>query len=237
MKNTKSSLPKRKKVRYDSLKKSHNTKVRHDLLDADYLGKLSKEEYRWYAQFTDEYVGGAVKKNSDGSIQKGHLHNTPELAKKCYDDNNRRNSDLYSVTKANNLMTSTDLNFTGSENKINTNNSPSGMRNEYTHFGFTNHELTEQALIAEIESEEYKEELTFKEYIMVRQNMMPEIRDQYDLKFLELYPNAYMYYTIYDTRKLTEKQIDRLIRKPKLLEKFFKNPKFMQRKKNSPDNT
>ncbi len=227
-------VAKRKRnVRFESLNKAYNTKVRRELLDADYLSKLSKEELSWYAQFTDEYVGGAVHKNPDGSIIEGHIHNTPELAKKCYDDNNRRNSDLYGVNKANNLMFSIDADFS----KKRMNNEPGNYKQEYTHFGFTNHDLTEQAVIAEIENKENEEELTFKEYVMVRKNMLPEVRDIYDLKFIKQYPNAYLYYTIYDNRNLTEKQIDRLIRKPKLLEKLLKNPQFMQRKKNGSNNT
>jgi hypothetical protein len=224
-----------KKVRYKSLNKAYNTKVRREILDADYLSKLSKKDYRWYAQFTDEYAGGSVKKNADGSIQKGHIHNTPELAKKCYDDNNRRNVDLYGVTKANNLMHSIDPGFNGSETKLNSSHSPSNVGNEYTHY--SNLELTELAVISEIDNQENEEELTFKEYIMARKQMVPEAREYYDLKFLEQYPNAFLYYTIYDSRNLTEKQIDRLIRKPKLLEKLFKNPQFMQRKKKSPNST
>lgn len=225
----------KRKVRFNSLLKKHNTKVRHELLDADYLKKLSKKELAWYAQFTDEYVGGAVSKDkATGEVLKGHIHNTPELAKKCYDDNNRRNSDLYSVTKANNLMTSMQLDFKG--NKLDLKHSTGDFIAEYT--PVTDTTLTERALVAELDRKnDGSEELSFKEYVMVRGNMIAEIRDRYDQYFITIQPNAYIYYTIYDTRKLTEKQLERLLRKPKLLEKLFKNPKFMQRKKNGSDST
>ncbi len=232
-----SKKDKRKPTRINSLYKRHNTKVRHELLDADYLKKLDEKTLTWYAQFTDEYIGGSISKNPDGTVEDGHIHNTPELAKKCYDANNWRNSDLYSVTKANNLMTSMDLTFEGPDftTRNRGNGAPADVRNEYTHI--TNVSLTEQATIAEIDAKETEESLSFKEYIMVRANMKSAIRDHYDQYFITKYPNAYIYYTIYDNRKLTEKQLERLLNKPKLLDKLFKKPEFMQRKKNGTEST
>ena len=40
----------KKNIRYDSLLPQFNTKVRRDLLDADYLNELSPEDLKWYAQ-------------------------------------------------------------------------------------------------------------------------------------------------------------------------------------------
>lgn len=52
-----------------------------------------------------EYAGGAVKKNKNKTQPLSrHLHKTNALAKDVYDSNNRRNNDLYGVTKANGLL-------------------------------------------------------------------------------------------------------------------------------------
>lgn len=94
----------RKNVRLASLNPGNAPKVRKELLDADYLNKLTEEELLWYAQFTDEWAGGSVAKTKAGKVKSGYLHNTTELAKDCYDRNNRRNNDLLSVTRANRLV-------------------------------------------------------------------------------------------------------------------------------------
>lgn len=97
-------VSKRNKVKNVALRPEYAPKVRRELLDADYLQKLSPEELAWYNQFIDEYVGASVKKNKNGSVKKGHLHNTKALAKDCYDRNNLRNNDVLGVSKANGLL-------------------------------------------------------------------------------------------------------------------------------------
>ena len=94
----------KKDVRLKSLNPRYIPKVRKELLDMDYLSKLSTEEYRWLAQFMDEYVGANVRKTKGGKIKAGHIHNTKELAKDCYDRNNKRNNDVFAIAKANNLL-------------------------------------------------------------------------------------------------------------------------------------
>lgn len=91
-------------VRMDSLKHAKAPRVRKELLDADYLDKLSKDELKWYAQFTDEWTAGAVSKTSSGTVKRGHLHKSNQLAKELYDANNRRNNDVHGVTQANHLL-------------------------------------------------------------------------------------------------------------------------------------
>jgi hypothetical protein len=74
----------------------------------DYLHLLPEEEYVWYAQFVDEYYGASIKKNKNGDVSKGQLHTTKVLVKDCYDRNNKRNNDVFSIAKANNLLNSID---------------------------------------------------------------------------------------------------------------------------------
>lgn len=216
------SKPQRKKlksnVRLHSLLPAFNTKVRRELLDADYLPSLSKEDLEWYAQFIDESVGGAVNKTKAGKVMAGYLHDTPELAKKCYDDNNRRNRDVFGVSKANGQLLNIDW-------KI-------GVDGEGDGWYVKNARLTEDALIADLDREDTEKVLTFKEYIMVRQHMKADIKEQYDLHFANENPYSYLLYFIYETKKLTESQLDRLLKNPKLFDKIIQNSEFMKRKKN-----
>lgn len=91
----------KKNVRLKSLNGQSIPRVRRDLLDADYLDKLTPEELRWYAQFMDEWAGANIKKSKRTKKPvRGHLHDTNELAKSCFDANNKRNNDVYSISKA-----------------------------------------------------------------------------------------------------------------------------------------
>jgi hypothetical protein len=87
------------------VKKSQVPRVRQELLDADYLDKLSPKELAWHNKFTSEYVNAAISKDKKTKrVKKGHLHKSKAKAKECYDANNKRNNDLFGVTKANGLL-------------------------------------------------------------------------------------------------------------------------------------
>lgn len=215
----------RKKLnpRLKSLDRNHNTRVRWELLDADYLNKLSIEELNYYAQFIDEYVGAAISKNRNGTPRKGHLHKTAELAKSCYDANNRRNNDLFSVSKALNRMTSLDI--TASENS----QDDSTFIEKHT---LTDTNLTEKAIIAQIDSGEQNEVLSFKEYIKVRALMTEDRKRELDPLYVDEHPKAYMYYYLYDNTRITDGKLDKLIQNPDLLEQFIENFELFKRKNN-----
>jgi hypothetical protein len=121
---------------------------------SDYLGELSKEEYLWYAQFTDEWTNAAIEKTADGKVKRGHIHTTNEMARNIYDANNKRNNDIYTVTKALNLMSELDVRV--------------GEANEYIEARqVSNTNLTEMATIAEIENVDTRdaEFLTKREFM------------------------------------------------------------------------
>lgn len=94
--------------KHKSLNPKYNAKTRWDLLDADYLDKLNDEELEFYAKFMAEYVSGGF----DTKDIKNNIHELDKVIginskgkpitykKDCYDRNNHRNSDLYSVKKA-----------------------------------------------------------------------------------------------------------------------------------------
>lgn len=146
----------KKNIRLNAVNPKHATKVRKDLLDVDYADKLDEYTYLWHVQFTDEYTAGAVQKTKTGKVKAGHLHNTPELAKKVYDANNWRNNDIYAVSKANGLLKPIDMTF--DENN-----------EEVENKQITNVNLTEMAIISKIDNENIESEddqyLTKREFI------------------------------------------------------------------------
>ena len=209
----------KKNVRYESLFPQSNTKVRKELLDCDYLDKLSSEDLKWYAQFTDEYVSAAIKKNKKGSVLKGHIHYTNELAKKCYDANNLRNKDLYGVTKANHLLRDLDMRLDNGDGD----NEIGGLKNP---------QLMEDYILNDIDQKRSPDSnITFKEYIMLRKNYRPDMREALDAYFSDQNPKSYLYYLVFEAAKLTEYQLDLTLAKPELLEKLIKNPKLFKKKK------
>lgn len=52
---------KRQKNRYPALNKEVNLKTRSDLIEADYLDKLSKKELEWLNNFNEEYINANFK--------------------------------------------------------------------------------------------------------------------------------------------------------------------------------
>ncbi len=208
-------------VRYESLNPAENTKVRRELLDYDYLHKLNAEELKWLAQFTDEYVGGAVHKKN-GRVMNGYLHSTNELAKACYDANNKRNSDIFTVGKANNFVHTI-------EGKLD---------EKQDGWYILNPTLVEDALIAQIEDKRNHKKLSFKEYVMLRSKMVKSVRQEYDKKFSDV-PMAHLIYQVYEKSELNAHQLAMVLadKTHDLLDKLIKNPKFFKRKKYNTNGT
>lgn len=94
----------RKSTKYPGLKKNLNVKVRQELIDHDYIDKLSEEEKAWLSKFNEEYVSGSFKKTKGGNYSTKNLHKTKKLRKDCWDRNNWRNNDVLGVTKANGML-------------------------------------------------------------------------------------------------------------------------------------
>lgn len=67
-----------------------------DLIDQDYLHKLSKEELDWLNKFNKEYVSDSLDRDN----LENNLHNTPKLKKDCGSRNNSRNRDVLTREKA-----------------------------------------------------------------------------------------------------------------------------------------
>lgn len=77
-----------------------NLKTRQELIDYDYLDKLSPKEKEWLNKFTAEYVNADLdRKNFNNNI-----HNTLELKQDCDRRNNVRKKDLYTNLKVINMI-------------------------------------------------------------------------------------------------------------------------------------
>ena len=59
-------------------------------VDQDYIKDLSPEEREWLGKFNQEYYRNRFTKEDN-------LHNTPELKRACYSNENASNRDLYSI--------------------------------------------------------------------------------------------------------------------------------------------
>lgn len=78
----------------------YNLKTRSDLLDQDYLNKLSKKELAYLNKFNKEYVNDSL----DRQNLRKNLHRTKRLKKDCDDRNNSRNRDILTRAKASNQL-------------------------------------------------------------------------------------------------------------------------------------
>lgn len=85
-------------AKYAALNPGLNLKSRTDLLDYDYLHKLTEEELEWLNKFTEEYVNANINTQNP----RKNLHRNKALRKDCYDRNNARNRDVLTRQKASN---------------------------------------------------------------------------------------------------------------------------------------
>ncbi len=73
-----------------------NLRSRTELLDYDYIDKLSDKEKKFLNKFTEEYVNASI----DTSRKWRNLHKTKEAVRDCYNRNNARNRDILTRQKA-----------------------------------------------------------------------------------------------------------------------------------------
>jgi hypothetical protein len=99
-------MPKRKKETrrsrqsYPELDPRYNLKTRADLIDQDYLHKLSDKELQWLNKFNKEEISASFDtKNPNKNFNK-----SKKARKRCYDSNNARNRDILSKAKASNQL-------------------------------------------------------------------------------------------------------------------------------------
>jgi len=89
-------MPKKyKSKKYPGLNKNLFSKIKQEYFDIDYTDKLDTKELKEFmSKFNEEYLGANL--NGNGK----RLHKTKKLRKDCFDMNNARNRDVYSVSRA-----------------------------------------------------------------------------------------------------------------------------------------
>lgn len=73
-------MAKKKRNKLDGINRNKNLKSRWDLIDHDYLDKLSPEEQEWLSKFNEEYISGSFEKTKNGNFSRTkNLHTTDAL--------------------------------------------------------------------------------------------------------------------------------------------------------------
>lgn len=88
--------PKKKRdlTTYPGLNKNLFSRIKQEQFDYDYIDKLDPKEKEWLSKFTEEYLGARL--NGEGK----KFHKNKRLRKDCFDRNNSRNRDIYSISNA-----------------------------------------------------------------------------------------------------------------------------------------
>jgi hypothetical protein len=98
LKKKKKKQSQRSKVKHPALKQQYTLRSRAELLEYDYLHKLSEKELDWLNKFSEEYISASF----DTKHPRRNLHRSKAMKKKVYDQNNARNRDLYTKAKMSN---------------------------------------------------------------------------------------------------------------------------------------
>lgn len=91
-------MSRRSKTKYPGLDKSVTLKVRHELLDQDYLHELNDTDKTWLSNFMREWASADLKHPGK------KFHRTRKERKLINDANNARNRDSFAVTKSNGML-------------------------------------------------------------------------------------------------------------------------------------
>lgn len=84
----------RSQTKYPALQPEFNLKTRYELIDFDYLKKLTDDEKEWLNNFMEEYANASF--NHKGK----KIHKEKKHKKDSYDRNNARNRDILTRLKA-----------------------------------------------------------------------------------------------------------------------------------------
>lgn len=99
-------IKKRDKTKTPGLEKNLFSKIKQEYFDIDYIEKLSESEKLWLSQFMEEYLGANVSKDRMQRVYgKDVLHKEDVKRKNCFNMNNARNRDVYSVSRVTGKIT------------------------------------------------------------------------------------------------------------------------------------
>lgn len=93
---------KRSKSKFPGLDPSVNGKKRQEVMDQDYIDKLSEKEKQWLSDFNEHWLSGSTKKGSK------KFGKTVKERKAAYNRNNARNRCQLSIAKATGFAVSTE---------------------------------------------------------------------------------------------------------------------------------
>ena len=74
------------------LKKGKFSRIKQEYFDQDYIDQLNDKEKAWLSKFNDEWLGANTKD--------AKFHKSKKAKKRCNDQNNARNRDIYSQARA-----------------------------------------------------------------------------------------------------------------------------------------
>lgn len=104
----------RNSVKYPALEKSKNLKNRQELMDQDYINKLSPKDKDWLNRFNAEYINAdfthdgprvhPIKYKPQVVKATGEIRQVDVYKQKCEKMNNDRNVDTFTATKSNNML-------------------------------------------------------------------------------------------------------------------------------------
>lgn len=92
MKKDKKKPTRRSAAKFPALQPQLNLKRRYELIDYDYLDKLSDKEKKWLNDFTEEWVNAKTKD--------ARFHKSKKARKLCHDRNNASNRCIWTLAKA-----------------------------------------------------------------------------------------------------------------------------------------
>lgn len=89
---------KRDRKKNPGLDKHLFSRVKQEYHDYDYVDKLSDKDKEWLSTFTEEYLGARL------NHKKKKLHRTKKMKRDCFNRNNARQRDTYSIARATNAL-------------------------------------------------------------------------------------------------------------------------------------
>ena|ERR1035437_7836470 len=98
---TRKAKSKRSRTKYPALNPGLNLKTRTDLIDYDYLDKLSPSEKKWLNKFTEEYTNDSFDRDD---YRKNLVVKKEADRKDCDDRNNARNRCILTMQRAQNKI-------------------------------------------------------------------------------------------------------------------------------------
>lgn len=88
----------RSQTKNAALKPNLNIKNRQELIDFDYLDKLTDKEKAWLNNFVEEEINANF--NHSGKV----LNKSDKEKRTCYNRNNARNRDIFAIKKSQDML-------------------------------------------------------------------------------------------------------------------------------------